>query len=297
VIWSSQHIKPMNITTSIKLVAVTLLLVGCVTHQPVEIKDGGPGRDLDVSHIADPVPRWEARTRAGNSNPYTVLGKTYHLVSDTAGFRQTGYASWYGTKFHGRHTANGEIYDMYGMTAAHKTLPIPSYVRVTNKNNGKSVIVRVNDRGPFHDGRIIDLSYTAAKKLGFVEQGTAPVELEYIDVSESQPAQANASGARVAGSALSNNSAPAPANSAGYALPPNTFLQVGAFGSEAAAKALQARLTRITDYPVLVTQADNARLLRVRVGPFKDNLDLMNLRQKLIDGDFSEPHVVYDESL
>lgn len=276
-------------------------LIGCSAPAPrqVEIKDGGPGRDLDVAHIPDAIPRWEPRTRAGNSNPYTVLGKTYYLVKDTNGFRENGYASWYGTKFHGKRTANGEIYDMYGMTAAHKTLPIPSYVRVTNRDNGKSVVVRINDRGPFHDGRVIDLTYSAAKKLGFLKQGTAPVTVEYIDVPQHQVAQAPVVQPPVAANHSANHSAegsaaPTPVNSAGYSIPPNTFLQVGAFGSAAAARELRDRLHQLTDYPVVIQPAESGSLLRVRVGPFKDNLDLTNLRQLLVERNFSEPHVVYD---
>jgi rare lipoprotein A len=276
-------------------VAVAIILSGCAAPGPVVIEDGGPDRDFDVSHIANAIPQFEPRTRAGNSNPYTVLGETYRLVETTEGFREEGVASWYGTKFHGRRTANGEIYDMYGMTAAHKTLPIPSYVRVTNRNNGNSVVVRINDRGPFHGGRIIDLTYTAAKQLGFLAQGTAPVVVEYIPMGEPQPVMASAAApgpVRRAGTA--DMKAPTPENSAGYAIPENTFLQVGAFGSEPAARALQARLSELTDYPVVLKFAAPGDLVRVRVGPFQNNLDLMTLQQKLLDANLSEPHVVYE---
>ncbi|EXF42919.1 RlpA family lipoprotein [Pseudomonas sp. BAY1663] len=115
------------------------------------------------------------------ANPYTVLGKTYYPISDGRRYSATGTASWYGTKFHGQPTANGEKYDLYGMSAAHKTLPLPSYVKVTNLDNGKSVTLRVNDRGPFYSDRIIDLSFAAAKKLGYAESGTARVKVEGID--------------------------------------------------------------------------------------------------------------------
>ncbi len=278
-------------------IILTVIVGGCAAPGPVVVEDGGPGRDFDVSHIANAIPRFEPRTLAGNSNPYTVLGETYHLVDDTQGFRQEGIASWYGTKFHGRRTANGEIYDMYGMTAAHKTLPIPSYVRVTNRNNGKSVIVRINDRGPFHGGRIIDLTYTGAKKLGFLAQGTAPVIVEYIPMGEPGPiiASAPSVGQTATDGAIGGDAkAPAPENPAGYAVPENTFLQVGAFGSEPAARALQARLSQLTDYPIVLNTAAHDDLVRVRIGPFQNNLDLMALRQKLLDAELSEPHVVYE---
>src|SRR5690606_3230661 len=132
-------------------------------------KDDGPGTDIpaNIEAIPDAVPRIEVHSRA-NFRPYVVFGKKYFPVSDEAPFRQQGTASWYGRKFHGQKTANGETYDMYGMTAAHPTLPLPSYARVTHAGTGKSVIVRVNDRGPFHSSRIIDLSYVAAAKLGLI---------------------------------------------------------------------------------------------------------------------------------
>ena len=143
--------------------------------------DSAPQERRDVSQITDAQPQPVIRTRAGNKSPYTVLGKTYTLLPESEGYKEQGGASWYGTKFHGRRTANGEVYDMWGMTAAHKTLPIPSYVRVTNMVNGRSVVVLVNDRGPFHSERIIDLSYAAAVKLGFADQGVADVEV--VDVT------------------------------------------------------------------------------------------------------------------
>ncbi|WP_100640876.1 septal ring lytic transglycosylase RlpA family protein [Alteromonas facilis] len=129
------------------------------------------------------IPHYEPY-REWNSRPYTVLGKRYYPLQTGKGFTEQGQASWYGQKFHGHLTSNGEIYDMYGMTAAHKTLPLPSFVRVTNKANGKQVVVRVNDRGPFHGDRIIDLSFAAAKKLDFLKTGTANVSLEVIHFDE-----------------------------------------------------------------------------------------------------------------
>ena len=138
----------------------------------------GPGEHRDVSQIPNAVPRVEARSRGGNPSSYVVLGKRYHTLPDSRGFVERGIASWYGRKFHGRKTSNGEVYDMYTMSAAHKRLPIPTYLKVTNLENGRSVVVRVNDRGPFHGKRVIDLSYTAARKLGVVEAGVAKVYME-----------------------------------------------------------------------------------------------------------------------
>jgi len=145
-------------------------------------KDGAPWWDVDVSRIPDATPT--LHTGPYKANPYTVLGKTYFPLTDSKRYVAQGTASWYGTKFHGQNTANGEVYDLYGMSAAHKTLPLPSYVRVTNLDNNRSVILRVNDRGPFYSDRIIDLSYAAAKKLGYAEIGTARVKVEGIDPQE-----------------------------------------------------------------------------------------------------------------
>src|ERR1700712_561068 len=142
-------------------------------------KDGAPWWDVDVSRIPNATPTLHSGPY--KANPYTVLGKTYFPLQESKTYVASGTASWYGTKFHGQNTANGEVYDLYGMSAAHKTLPLPSYVRVTNLDNNKSVVLRVNDRGPFYSDRIIDLSYAAAKKLGYAEIGTARVKVEGID--------------------------------------------------------------------------------------------------------------------
>lgn len=145
-------------------------------------KDDGPGDNppLDLESVVDPIPVLEAFSRSGNK-PYVVFGKTYTPITDsTTPFRQRGVASWYGKKFHGQKTSSGELYDMYKITAAHPTLPIPSYARVTNVDTGKQIIVRINDRGPFHSKRIIDLSYTAALKLGYLGKGSSVMEVERL---------------------------------------------------------------------------------------------------------------------
>ena len=126
------------------------------------------------------VAKVEPRSRYGNPDSYEVLGKTYHVLSTSKAFKQTGLASWYGTKFHAHRTSSGEPYDMHAMTAAHKTLPLPTYVKVINKDNNRELVVKVNDRGPFHEGRIIDLSYAAAKALGVVKNGVAHVEISSV---------------------------------------------------------------------------------------------------------------------
>ncbi len=284
-----------------------LLLITACSSQVAVVKDSGPKQDVDVAHIADAVPRHEVRTKAGNKSPYTVLGKTYTVLPDSKGFVEQGIASWYGNKFHGRKTSNGEIYSMYGMTAAHKNLPIPSYVRVTNLDNGRQVVVRVNDRGPFHEGRVIDLTYAAASKLGFVKLGTAPVRVEAVGPgdqlasAQATPvsAEAHEQTGQVTLASSSTSSAampkaPAPRHSAGYQLPANTFLQAGAFSSLSAAENLQARIGALTPLPVSVMPPVNDRLYRVRVGPIDNNLVLMDLRTLLQRHQMPAPHIVYD---
>lgn len=245
------------------LLGVLCLLTACASKPPSRYsmdQDRGPDGHVDLSNIPDAVPRHEPRTLAGNKNPYTVLGKTYYLLEDESNYRERGYASWYGKKFHGHQTSNGEIYDMYGMTAAHKTLPIPSYVRVTNLDNNRQVVVRVNDRGPFHSGRIIDLSYAAAYRLGFADRGTAPVEVEIIVPGDQPPSPLKA-----------------PEGDAGA-----RYLQVGAFGTRDNAERLRDELRRHLDEPVFISEVRTARILyRVRVGPMRNIQERDAVRQQL----------------
>ena len=155
------------------------------------VPDAVPDEIPDVDAIPEPEVRDEPRARTGNRD-YTVLGKKYRVLDDHSGYVEEGLASYYGKKFHGRRTSSQEVYDMYAFTAAHKTLPLPSFARVTNLDNGKSVVVRVNDRGPFHPGRVIDLSYAAAVKLGYREKGTARVRVEALSADEAADANASA---------------------------------------------------------------------------------------------------------
>lgn len=167
----------------ISIFACVFLMAGCSgpKRSGGYYKDDGPGRNIpaNINAIPDAVPRIETHAPA-NMRPYSVFGKRYVPITSEKPFRQTGIASWYGRKFHGNKTANGEIYDMYAMTAAHPTLPLPSYARVTHARTGKSVVVRINDRGPFHSSRIIDLSYVAAAKLDLIQPGSGPVIVEAI---------------------------------------------------------------------------------------------------------------------
>jgi len=219
---------------------------------------------VDVSRIPDAVPM--PNYGPIKNNPYTVLGKTYFPLNDATSYRVTGTASWYGTKFHGQATANGETYDLYGMTAAHKTLPLPSYVRVTNLDNGKSVIVRVNDRGPFYSDRVIDLSFAAAKKLGYAETGTAHVRVEGID-----PAQWWAQQGRPMPMVLAQPVVPLEIDSKknASAQAGGLYLQVGAFANPDAAELLKDKLSELTAAPVFISSVvrNQQTLHRVRLGP------------------------------
>jgi len=170
--------------TRIFAAALALLLVGCASSGPRSggyYKDDGPHQKppVNLDRIADAVPRAEPLHKFAN-RPYEALGRKYMPMTSVQPFRQRGLASWYGKRYHGQKTSSGETYDMYAMSAAHPTLPIPSYARVTSLANGRSVVVRINDRGPFKSERIIDLSYVAAHKLGFIQAGQAQVEVEAI---------------------------------------------------------------------------------------------------------------------
>ncbi|HEY8585102.1 MAG TPA: septal ring lytic transglycosylase RlpA family protein [Rhodanobacter sp.] len=204
---------------------------------------------IDVSKLVEPVPKVEPRSLYGNKSPYTVRGHTYRVLPSARGYRERGIASFYGTKFHGYKTSSLETYDMYAFSAASTTLPLPSYARVTNLESGKSVIVRVNDRGPFHDNRLIDLSYAAAVKIGIWPKGTGLVEVRGIDPgrpsSELPPPTAVRSGR------------------------PSIYLQVGAFSDADNAERLVQRLREANLGAVQTSEAvvNGRRLIRVRVGP------------------------------
>jgi rare lipoprotein A len=214
-----------------------------------------PPPPANINDIPDAVPRIEPRSSRGNPLSYEVFGKRYLILPTAEGYKERGVASWYGPDFHTRATSSGEPYDMYAMTAAHKTLPIPAYARVTNLSNGKSVVVRVNDRGPFVDNRIIDLSYTAAHKLGMTQAGTAFVEVEVIT-----PGTAAEAARGIAPPALPDPLAP-----------PRLYLQAGAFGVAANATQLMERLRKAGVANVLLREPDaTVGLYRVRVGPIRD---------------------------
>jgi len=232
------------------ILVLALNLWGCA------VRDSAPD-DFIRNDTPDAIPANEPLSRYGNPPNYTVMGKTYHVMDSSNGFEQEGIASWYGTKFHGRKTSSGEPYNMYTMTAAHKTLPLPTYVEVTHKGNGRKVIVKVNDRGPFHEGRIIDLSYAAARKLGVSGTGTGPVHIRAINTSALDLKTDDVvlpESARVGG---------------------KIHVQVAAMGSELAAEnmAEDLRDKNIQSVRVHVIENDGKKFYRVRIGPLP-NVDL-----------------------
>jgi rare lipoprotein A len=255
-------------------VAAALLLAGCsvvsgrgpatpghVANRPTVAPPAGPLTPAQIAAIPDAVPRIETRSRSGNPPFYDVLGRHYTLLATPEGYVERGVASWYGPGFHGVSTSLGEPYDMYAMTAAHKTLPIPCYARVTNLGNGRSVVVRINDRGPFVANRLIDLSYTAAAKLDMLRGGTAMVEVRVITPGEP------------ASQALTR---------ATESPPPTLYVQAGAFAAPANAQGLLLRLQRagMANTFVLPPVA-GGRLYRVRVGPVASVADFDVLAAKL----------------
>jgi len=288
-------IRALKLVYLLVLMSAALLLLslsGCQSGDSfARLKDSGPSHDVDVSQLENAVPRVDPITIAGNKNPYTVNGVTYQLMPAAKGYSEEGMASWYGNKFHGRKTSNGETYSMYGMTAAHKTLPIPAYVRVTNLANGRQIIVRVNDRGPFHGGRIIDLSYAGAKKLGYANSGTARVRVEAIDPANFQPNSVS----------LPNLSAQVdkPEKIQSLAVATNrraaqSFLQVGVYSSMNSARQLQDQLSSITAFPVSVRRFGEVKspVFKVWIGPIVDQLQLAALRDRLIEQGRYKPFVV-----
>ncbi len=215
---------------AITLIAAAALVAGCSSSGSKRgggyYKDDGPGSNIpaNIEAIPDAVPKIEVHSR-GTSRPYVIFGKRYVPLTGERAFRQTGRASWYGRKFHGNKTANGETYNMYAMTAAHPTLPIPSYARVTRVSNGRSIIVRINDRGPFHSGRIIDLSYTAAAKLDLIKHGSGQVVVEAITNADIARAQAQGTGfAQATAAVRPTTGAAAPAMAAHETKPVSTVI-------------------------------------------------------------------------
>lgn len=307
-------------TSFLGLMAVVMLLAGCAsgggsapapraetgdatetaTGRYARARDAYPELPPDVSNVPDAVPRIEPRSRGGNRSPYQVWGQSYRVLDDARGYRGAGIASWYGEKFHGYATSNGEIYDMYKMSAAHRSLPLPTYARVTSQDNGRSVIVRINDRGPFHEDREIDLSYAAAARLGILDAGTGRVTVEAID-PETWLAENGRTTAPRAAPAERGPAAPveramaseAPSGGQAEAADDPLFLQVAALGSAGNAEELKSRLEAELGQPVRVES--RAGIHRVQVGPVADAGRLDPLRDALRRAGFAQTLLIRQE--
>ena len=274
----------MNAYRAFAGVAATIALCACLStpQQPGTLPAPPPAAvtpPLAPDTVPDATPRTEPRSRNGNPPFYDVLGKRYFVLSSNVGYVERGVASWYGPGFHKIRTSTGEIYDMYGMTAAHKTLPLPAYVRVTNLQNGRSIVVRVNDRGPFVGNRIIDLTYTAAAKLDMLRNGTAMVEVRSVDSPASLSVAADAPAAAPAAIAA-----------------PTLFVQAGAFSDPANAERLAEKL-RGHNYGNIFVRDDQIagrRMYRVRIGPVPDVADFDRVVAALERAGISDAHLALD---
>ncbi len=249
----------VKITTISRLLvsslAILLGLTACST-MPGQTKptittsqsDGPPPFPIDVSAIKDAVPKYEPKSPYGNPGVYTAVGKQYYVLNTAKGYSQVGVASWYGSKFHGKLTSSHEPYDMLAMTAASPVLPIPTYVRVTNLENNRQVIVKVNDRGPFANGRIMDLSYAAAKKLGYAEKGTTKVKVEAITFEPAQDKPILATSSKT------------------------SYVQVGAFQQMAKAEQVKLQVAQLTHQSTRIKPlyVNDKTLYRVQIGPLED---------------------------
>jgi rare lipoprotein A len=252
--------------------SIVLQLAACAGRQEkepaaeAEPHDGPPAISLRASDVLDAQPADEPLAPYGNQSPYEVFGKKYYVLESSNNYVQRGTASWYGTKFHGRRTSSGEPYDLRLATAAHKTLPLPTYAEVTNLENGRKVIVKINDRGPFKDGRLIDLSYGAALRLDMTGTGTAPVEVRVIDTQ----------GLQFAATEPDKIS--------------ETWLQVGAYGERDGAEDVARRLTKAKLKPVSIQSSQN--MFRVWLGPYASNNEINSIIEKAVELGFERPYKV-----
>lgn len=240
---------------------------------PREVNDGPSNLQISAAEVKDAVPRNEPLASYGNHSPYEVFGKKYRVMNSSKGYKQKGVASWYGTKFHGRRTSSGEPYDMHLATAAHKTLPLPTYAEVTNIDNGKKIIVKINDRGPFKHDRLIDMSYAAAIRLDMTQKGTANVEVRVIDTSKMP--QATASELKVPGVTGGEET---------------VFLQMGAFREENSAEELAGRLEGVNLKPASIRKGD--KVYRVWLGPYTTAREVDSVIQRAVELGFERPHRV-----
>lgn len=251
------------------ILVVTLVLNGCSSGRYSMRDDKAPENAPNLDTLEQPIPRFEAPSKQGNRD-YRVRGIDYRVMASAAGYKQQGVASWYGAKFHGHLTSNGETYDMYGFSAAHKGLPLPTYVKVTNLANQKSVIVRVNDRGPFHNERLIDLSYAAAYQLDMLKTGTAHVEVEAIATTPDwHPHLPKVSG---------NDK--------------NHYIQVTALSNQDKVQELATRLER--EHGASSRIIESGSLFKLQLGPLPNPVKAQELLHQLQRGGFQQAFSVFE---
>lgn len=280
------HARPHTRPYVLALLAISLLglLTACSSKPTVDgsasppvksgpVNDGPSDVRISAADVKDAVPRNEPLASYGNHSPYEVFGKKYRVMNSSKGYQERGIASWYGTKFHGRRTSSGEPYDMHLATAAHKTLPLPTYAEVTNLDNGKKIIVKINDRGPFKDNRLIDMSYAAAIRLDMIAKGTANVEVRVIDTSTLP--KATASELKVPGVTGGEET---------------VFLQMGAFSREDSAEELAGRLEGVDLKPTSILKGN--KMYRVWIGPYSTAREADTMIQRAIELGFDRPHRV-----
>lgn len=297
-------------------ILLPILISGCAQMPLSTSTPSGPARDgapnflPDLNKIPNARPKPEPKARYGNHSPYEVLGKTYRVMNSAKGYEAKGIASWYGTKFHGKRTSSWEPYSMYKMTAAHKTLPLPTYLEVTNLENKRKIIVKVNDRGPFHSDRILDLSYVAAHKLGFADKGTAPVKIRAItfdtDIKQTDTPKTKLAQTKTQPestlttriheetppnlvSGTQNQSASRPKIQSGV------YVQAGAFKNRNTARNLQQQIQAITRWPVLIN-SDHQGLValhRVQVGPLDSEEQALMLTDVIRDHSIADPLLIW----
>ncbi len=270
---------------------IILLIMGCSQKQNSKKRITNHGRyaikndlapnspDFDINTLEQWDIQPEEKSRYGNHSPYVVFGKTYYLADTNINFEQTGTASWYGKKFHGHTTSNMEIFDMYKLTAAHRTLPLPSYVEVTNLDNHKKVIVRVNDRGPFKSKRVIDLSWAAAKALDYDKKGLANVHIKLVQ-----------------GPGYNNKPSQEVVEYKTKQLDDGLkYLQLGAFSQQSKALEIAKTMSKIVLLPVHVTNTIAATpLYRVRIGPLSENENIIDIIQKVHSNGFTQTKMVVE---
>tara|TARA_Y100001935_G_scaffold242853_1_gene233688 strand:- start:9948 stop:10751 length:804 start_codon:yes stop_codon:yes gene_type:complete len=257
------------------IIIFLISMVGCSAIKVNKIRDSAPSGYPDLSHVPNATPKVEPIAKA-NQRSYKIFGKYYKPMKSSKGYSETGIASWYGKKFHGNKTANGEIYDMYAMTAAHKLLPLPTYVEIENLTNGKIIVVRVNDRGPFHGNRIIDLSYAAASKIGMLKKGTALVRVKAIDPNEAT---------------YIGEIKPLKDRIESEAYDKLMFIQLGAFQNPMNALNLQEAVRSKLNIHVFIESQDQKH--RVKIGPIKSVTKKNKIVQSLIRMGIENTKILY----